>query len=139
MFVLDTNVLSDLMRTHPEPRVVAWTAGLPLGALYTTTVTQAEMLYGVQLLPAGQRRDQMDVAMRALFDEDFAGRILPFDVEAAPLCARIAASRNRDGRPISQSDAQIAAIAAGHDKTLVTRNVLDFDGTGVKIVNPWSA
>ena len=102
MIVLDTNVLSELLRAIPEPAVVRWTASQPLNTLFTTTVTQAEMLYGARLLSAGQRRRQLEQALAALFEEDFAGRVLPFDGDAAFAYAGIAAERKRSGRPISQ-------------------------------------
>lgn len=137
MIVLDTNVLSELLRTVPEAAVVRWTASQPLNTLFTTTVTQAEMLYGVKLLPAGQRRQQLEEAVATLFAEDFVGRVLSFDGEAAAVYARIAAERKRTGRPISQFDAQIAAIAQSRGGHLATRNVDDFEGCGLYIVNPW--
>jgi len=137
MIVLDTNVLSELLRAIPEPAVVRWTARQPLDTLFTTTVTQAEMLYGVKLLPAGQRREQLEEAVATLFAEDFVGRVLPFDGDAAAAYARIAAERKRTGRPISQFDAQIAAIAQSRGSHLATRNVGDFEGCVLYIVNPW--
>lgn len=137
MIVLDTNVLSELLRATPDATVVDWTAKQPLETLFTTTVTQAEMLYGVKLLPTGQRRRQLEDTVTALFDEDFAGRVLSFDGEAAAAYAEIAAQRKRIGRPISQFDAQIAAIARSRNGHLATRNVDDFAGCGLTIVDPW--
>ena len=137
MIVLDTNVLSELLRAAPDPAVVRWAASQPLETLFTTTVTQAEMLYGIKLLPAGQRRQQLEDAVTALFDEDFAGRVLPFDGEAATAYARIAAERKQSGHPISQFDAQIAAIGQTRGGRLATRNVADFERCGLDIFNPW--
>ncbi|SBT09033.1 VapC ribonuclease Y4jK [Candidatus Accumulibacter aalborgensis] len=137
MIVLDTNVLSELLRAIPEPAVVRWTASQPLNTLFTTTVTQAEMLYGARLLSAGQRRRQLEQALAALFEEDFAGRVLPFDGDAAFAYAGIAAERKRSGRPISQFDAQIAAIARSRGSYLATRNVGDFAACELQIINPW--
>lgn len=97
------------------------------------------MLYGIRILPTGQRRNQLEDAMLGLFEEDFSGRILPFDSSAALFYAEIAASRRRAGRPISQFDAQIAAIVMAWGGELATRNVTDFADTGVNVVDPWSA
>ncbi len=139
MIVLDTNVLSELLRATPEPAVVRWTASQSLDTLYTTTVTQAEMLYGVKLLPIGQRRQQLEEAVTALFEEDFIERILPFDGGAARAYAEIAADRKRNGRSMSQFDAQIAAIVQSRGGTLATRNTDDFEGCGLHIINPWQS
>lgn len=137
MIVLDTNVLSELLRAIPEPAVARWTASQPLNTLFTTTVTQAEMLYGAKLLASGQRRRQLEEALAALFEEDFAGRVLPFDGDAAVAYAGIAVERKLSGRPISQFDAQIAAIARSRGGYLATRNVGDFAACGLDIINPW--
>jgi hypothetical protein len=137
MIVLDTNVLSELMKAMPADRVMSWVASQPAASLYTTSITQAEILHGVSLLPAGKRRSAFEAAAEAMFREDFAGRILPFASDAAPLYARIAVERRRAGRPISHFDAQIAAIARLTGAAIATRNVADFEGCGVKLVDPW--
>jgi toxin FitB len=137
VIVLDTNVLSELLRAEPDPAVIDWTASQPLETLFTTTVTQAEMLYGVGLLPNGQRRRRLETAVAALFAEDFNGRVLPFDGVAATAYAVIAAERQRMGRPISQFDAQIAAITQSRGGRLATRNVVDFENCGLDTLNPW--
>jgi predicted nucleic acid-binding protein len=137
MIVLDTNVLSELLRAEPEPAVFDWTASQPLETLFTTTVTQAEMLYGVGLLPNGQRRRRLETAVAALFAEDFNERVLPFDSDAATAYAVIAAERQRMGRPMSQFDAQIAAITQSRGGRLATRNVVDFEHCGLDTLNPW--
>lgn len=137
MFVLDTNVVSELMRPAPAASVVAWVSAQPLPILYTTSVTQAEILYGLRLLPDGRRRVRLESAAEQMFAEDFADRILPFDRRAAIHYARVAAERRRRGAPISQFDAQIAAITLAAGATLATANVRDFDNCGVKLVNPW--
>lgn len=137
MFVLDTNVVSEFMRPAPDAAVVAWVSPQPLPILYTTSVTQAEILYGLRLLPQGRRRERLEAAAGQMFAEDFAGRILPFDQRAAAHYARIVAERRRQGSPVSQFDAQIAAIVLAAGATLVTANVRDFEGCGVKLVNPW--
>lgn len=139
MVILDTNVLSELLRSTPDPAVVRWTSQQPIAQVFTSTVTQAEILYGVRLLPAGRRRQKLEDAVTALFVTDFAGRVLPFDSDAALACARIAADRKQRGHPIAQLDAQIAAIARARDGQLATRNVSDFEGCGLRIVNPWLA
>jgi toxin FitB len=137
VIVLDTNVLSELLRAEPDPAVIDWTASQPLETLFTTTVTQAEMLYGVGLLPNGQRRRRLETAVAALFAEDFNGRVLPFDGVAATAYAVIAAERQRMGHPISQFDAQIAAITQSRGGRLATRNVVDFENCGLDTLNPW--
>ena len=139
MILLDTNVLSELMKPEPAESVLHWVGAQPATSLYTTSITQAEILHGVLLLPAGRRRNAFEAAAKAMFEEDFGGRILPFASDAAPLYARIAAERRRAGRPISHFDAQIAAIARVAGAALATRNVTDFDGCVVKLINPWDA
>jgi toxin FitB len=139
MIVLDTNVLSELVRPKPAPKVMAWVSAQPASSQYTTSITQAEMLHGVLLLPEGRRRAALHRAIRGIFAEDLGGRVLPFGSEAALVYAEIAASRRRLGRPISHFDAQIAAIARSAGAALATRNVADFDGCGVAIVDPWRA
>lgn len=137
--LLDTNVLSELLRGQPEPAVLHWFAGQPATALFTSAVTQAEMLLGAEQLPAGQRREKLRAALRAMFAEDFAGRIWAFDSDAAPHFAQVVDVRRRAGRPISQFDAQIAAIALQRGAALATRNTADFEGCGLALVNPWLA
>ena len=137
MIILDTNVLSELMRPTPAASVVEWTSSQAAASLYTTSITQAEILHGIMLLPSGRRRTSLEAAATALFDEDFEGRILGFGSDAAPLYARIAAGRRRAGRPISHFDAQIAAIARSAGAAVATRNVEDFEGCGVDVVDPW--
>lgn len=136
--LLDTNVLSELLRSMPEPTVLAWFAAQPADTLFVSAVTQAEMMLGARLLPTGKRRSALEAALRATFDEDFGGRILPFDSAAVPAYVDIVSDRRAAGRPISQFDAQIAAIARQHGSRLATRNVGDFEGLGVVIVNPWA-
>lgn len=139
MIVLDTNVVSELMKSAPDASVTCWVAERPANTLYTTSVTLAEILYGVQLLPAGKRRSALEAAAQAMFDEDFGGRVLPFGAEAARAYAHIAAQRRRAGQPISQFDAQIAAIASAARAGVATRNVSDYEGCGIKGLNPWEA
>lgn len=138
MIILDTNVLSELMRPTPEPSVEHWLADQPSASVFLSTITEAELRYGVMLLPAGKRQTALSGQVEAMLEEDFAGRILSFDSAAAVAYAEIAAARRQAGRPISQADAQIAAIAVSRGAALATRNVSDFEGCGVKIVNPWA-
>lgn len=138
MIVLDTNVVSELMRPAPAASVVRWVDALPATSLYTTSVTRAEILFGIALLPKGRRRDAVASAAVAMFDEDFGGRVLDFGRDAALAFASIASARRRAGRPIAGFDAQIAAIARSVGAALATRNVDDFEGTGLEVVDPWS-
>jgi predicted nucleic acid-binding protein len=137
MIVLDTIVLSETLRSAPAPEVMAWMASQPSSALFTTTITRAELLYGVQLLPDGRRKVGFLSAIHGIFDQDLAGQVLSFDDAAADAFARVAASRKLAGQPISQFDAMIAAIAESRGATLATRNSKDFNDCGVELINPW--
>lgn len=138
MIVLDTNVVSELMAPTPSEAVLAWMSGQQaLDDLFITTITVAEILYGVELLPKGKRRERLLHEAEAMFAEDFAARILSFEEQAARIFAQIAASRRAKGRPIPSLDAQIAAISRAHAATLATRNTADFEGCGVRLINPW--
>ena len=114
MIVLDTNVVSEVLRPAPEPRVLAWLGEQPANSVFTTAITQGEILYGIRLLADGQRPRKLWDAAIAIFSDDFAGRVLSFDSEAAAAYAEIGASRRASGRPISQFDATIAAITRSH-------------------------
>lgn len=138
MILLDTNVISELMRPRPDPGVERWIAAKMATDLYISAITEAELRYGVEILSTGQKRQQLQAALSGMLEEDFAGRILPFDSAAAIAYAAIAADRRRGARPISQMDAQIAAIARSIGAPLATRNVADFDNCGIVILNPWS-
>ncbi|MCC5628168.1 type II toxin-antitoxin system VapC family toxin [Nostoc sphaeroides CHAB 2801] len=137
MIILDTNVLSELMKPKKSEIVRSWAAQQSLMSLFTTTITQAEILYGIALLPAGKRREELSKAAQLMFSEDFARRVLPFDQAAAVAFANIASQRRHKGNPISQADAQIAAICYTHAATIATRNFSDFEGCGISIINPW--
>lgn len=139
MIVLDTNIVSELLGPRPDPGVVEWVEALPLTSVFTTAVTQSEILYGIAILPPGQRRTSLEEAVRGIFDEDMAGRVLPFDGTAAEHYAAIAAARRAAGQPISQLDAQIAAISRSRGGRLATRNLRDFVDCGLELVDPWSA
>jgi predicted nucleic acid-binding protein len=139
MFVLDTNVLSELMRARGAMAVVEWTNALPPSDLFTTALNQAEILYGLAIMPKGRKRADRIMRADEMFADDFRGRILPFDERAAGHYADIAATRERLGRPIQPVDAQIAGIARAHGMTVVTRDVGDFAGCGINVVNPWAS
>lgn len=138
MIVLDTNVLSELLRARPADNVKRWAQIQPSSTLFTTAICRAEILYGLALLPKGRRRADLSQAVDALFDRKLAGRILAFDSAAARVYADLVAVRRSTGRPIGQTDAQIAAIAVSHGASVATRNVTDFADCGVAIVDPWS-
>lgn len=138
MILLDTNVLSEFMRLQPAAQVVAWLDRQAAHAPYISAVSRAEIELGLALMPPGKRQAGIAQAARAMFEEDFAGRCLPFDDVAASHYAGIVASRSRLGRPISAEDAQIAAIALAHEMAVATRNVKDFDGIdGLIVIDPW--
>src|SRR5579864_108376 len=137
MIILDTNVLSEVMRPAPSARVLDWLAKESALSVFTTTIAMAEILYGIELLPKGRRRAALASAAEAMFEEDFAGRILPFDSDAARVFPKIAGARRASGRPITQLDAQIAAIAQSRGAAIATRNTSDFEECGVMVVNPW--
>jgi toxin FitB len=137
MIVIDTNVLSELLKPEPHPGVESWIRQYPLGSVFITTITEAEVLYGVALLPGGKRKEILEVSTHTLFTQIFSGRILSFDSEAARAYAKIASVRQKSGFPISQFDAQIAAITHAHSARLVTRNTVDFRDCGIEVINPW--
>ena len=139
MIVLDTNVVSELMRPVPEPSVAAWMEERDGVALFLTAVSEAELRYGVAAMAVSRRRDVLSAALDAMLLQDFAGRVLPFDSAAARAYATIAAGRRAAGRPVGQSDAQIAAIARSRSMAVATRNLRDFEGMGVELINPWAA
>lgn len=137
MFLIDTNVISELMRATPAPSVLNWFSTLDPSTLYLSAVTEAELRTGIAILPAGQRREGLKAALDATIAVDFEGRILPFDTDAAKTYAEIAAGRRSSGRPIADADCQIAAIARAAGMPVATRNTRDFEGCGVDVINPW--
>ena len=139
MIILDTNVLSEIMRVNPAPPVAEWVVRQIRSEIFTTAITEAEIFFGIQLLPLGKRRDSLLLAAEAILADDFAGRILPFDSAAARAYSIIATQRRASGRPISDLDAQIAAIARTQKGALSTRNVSDFENCGIELINPWQA
>lgn len=137
--ILDTNVVSELMRPEPHPAVFAWVAARPRTTLFTTSVCQAEVLYGIAALPEGRRRRGLAAAARAVFEEDFAGRVLAFGPAAAPHYARIVAGRRALGRPMEAFDALIAAIALAAGVGVATRDLDGFAGCGLPtLIDPWT-
>jgi len=138
MIVLDTNVLSALMRDTPHPAVVQWLDNQPAESIWTTSITVFEIRTGIGFLEHGRRRKQLDEMFSQLLAEDLNGRVQSFDLTAALAAGTIAASRQRVGRAVEIRDVQIAGIAAARHASVATRNTRHFDGTGVELVNPWN-
>lgn len=126
------------MKPAPSPAVESWLRRQATSELFTTAVTQAEILYGAALLPKGKRRSSLEAAVTSIFEYDFSTRILPFDAEAAFLFAKVMVLRRAGGRPMAAFDAQIAAIALSRKAELATRDTADFEGCGVTLRNPWT-
>lgn len=138
MIVLDTNVISELMRREPDPKVLAWVAAQPRALLATTHITEAEILYGIAALPEGRRRTALLAAAEAMFAEDFIGRILPFGAAAAARYPGIVVARRRAGNPIEGFDALIAATALAAGASVATRDTGGFMGCGLTLIDPWT-
>lgn len=137
MIILDTNVISEIFRREPEPRVVAWLESLT-GDVAITSITLSELLAGVRRLPTGRRREELTRRIDAAIAPFRGSRaVLPFDEVAADRYADVLVARENKGAPISTADAQIAAICLAHGATCATRNMKDFQYTGVKLVDPW--
>lgn len=141
MYIIDTNVASELIGHSrvQEPNVVSWFGAQRMGDMYLTAVNQAELMYGIALMPIGKRSSSLQSATERWLASGFLERILPFDDDASLVYAQIAATRRLSGQPIGTADCQIAAITRVRNAVLVTRNVRDFEGTGIEIVNPWIA
>jgi len=138
VIVLDTNVLSEALRPKPASGVIDWLDSEPAQALFTTAITEAELLYGVALLTAGGRKRLLQSAIAQILAERFVGRILPFDRAAARAFADIAVMRRRAGLPITEADARIAAIARSRGARLATRDTGGFVGCGLELIDPWA-
>lgn len=137
IYVLDTNVVSEIMRERPDPDVVARLATLDDSAWHITSITEAELRHGLALLPAGRKRERVGVALTALLSQDFAGRIIAFDSAASVYYADLMALCRKLGKPLQVQDAMIAACCLAQVATLVTRDTRDFEGLGLAMVNPW--
>ena len=139
MIILDTNVISELMKPVREQLVVEWANSQMQDDLYMTTITEAELWFGVAIMPAGRRREQTATAVQGMIEQYFHDRVLVFDREAAREHASLAARRQRAGRPVPLKDSLIAAIALSQQAAVATRDVRHFEGVGVEIINPWIA
>jgi hypothetical protein len=137
VILLDTNVLSALMRHEADPVVVSWLDSQPPQSIWTTAITVFEIRFGLEILADGRRRRQLEEAFARALEEDFEGRVLPFDQPAALAAGTIAAEQRRQGRPVEIRDVQIAAIAAARKAALATRNIRHFEGIGITLVDPW--
>jgi predicted nucleic acid-binding protein len=139
MLLLDTNILSAIMGTQPVPEVAFWMADKAIDDLFTTSISQAEILSGLAIMPDSRRRRGLEAAARAMFLHDFDGRVLPFDTEAAAAYADLFAARRAAGRPAAPLDLMIAAIARSQGASVVTRDIGGFHGCGLTLINPWEA
>ena len=139
MILLDTNVISEQMRTEPSLQILTWFKNYSSEQLFLSTITEAELLRGIVILPDGKLKSAKTALLGEILQIDFVGRILPFESKAANHYAEIYAARKTLGRPISTFDCMIAAIARANDCKLATRNVSDFEYCGVEIVDPWAA
>ena len=138
MIVLDTNVVSEPSQARPCKVVIDWFAAQDASQLFTTTPTEAELQYGLALMPAGRRRDELEKALQHFLATELDQRILPFDGVAAREFGAVAAARRKAGLQIKVFDSQIAAIARAHRAAVATRDVADFEHSGVAIINPWN-
>ncbi|HVT05409.1 MAG TPA: type II toxin-antitoxin system VapC family toxin [Thermoanaerobaculia bacterium] len=139
MILLDTNVFSALMRRDADRSVIAWLDGQPAESIWTSSITVFEVRLGLEILVSGRRRRLLEEAFTKALEEDFEGRVLPFDESAAQAAAGIAAARRRAGRTVEIRDVQIAGIAAARKATVATRNLRHFEGLGLALIDPWSA
>jgi predicted nucleic acid-binding protein len=139
MILLDTNVVSEPMRPRPDRKVLAWLDAQPAESLYLSTVSLAELLFGIESLPAGKRRTMLAAVLHEQVVALFAERIVPFDLAAAEAYAPIVTRARRHGYPIAVVDAQIAAIAASRQFVVATRDEAPFHAAGVPVINPWIA
>ena len=136
MFVLDANVVSELMRPAPEPPIASWITAHAASSLYLTAISEAVLRCGLAVMPSGKRRDGLVAGLERMLRTGFANRTLPFDSPAARAYAEVAAARRAAGRSISQPDGRIAATARSRGAAIATRSVRDFNGTGVEVIDP---
>ena len=139
MFVLDTNVVSELMRPVPDPVVASWVANRATASLFLTAVSEAGLRFGPAVMPPGRRRDGLAAGLERMLQPGFTNRVLPFDSAAARAYAEIAAARRAAGRPVSHPDNQLAAIAHSRGMVVATRNIRDFEDLGIALINPWTS
>lgn len=137
MIILDTNVLSALMRVAPDARVIAWLDNQPADSIWITSITLFETRFGFGILPAGRRRRALEAAFARVLEEDLENRVVDFDAAAAAAAAALATGRHRAGQPVELRDTQIAGIAIARRATLATRNVRHFVDLDVPVVDPW--
>jgi len=138
MIIFDTNVLSELMKSRPDSSVAAWLKRQNPDDIFTTTISEAEIHYGLALLSEGKRRKELSAAVKAMFTDDMDGRVLVFDSTAAEAYGLIMVERRAAGRPISIPDAMVASVAKAFEASVATRNVRDFEGCGISIIDPWA-
>jgi predicted nucleic acid-binding protein len=138
VILLDTNVISALMRRDADDVVLTWLDSQPPESIWTTSITVFEIRFGLEILASGRRRRALEDAFNAVIEQDFEGRIVGFDEDTAQAAARFAAERRRLGRTIETRNVQIAGIAAARRAALATRNVRHFDGLGLELIDPWS-
>ena len=137
IYVLDTNVLSEVMKAEPHPSVAAWLRACPPEAMFTTAISRAEIVYGIRRLPDGAKRRRLERAAMAMLTMEFQGRTLAFDAEAADIYAELRIVRAQAGRPLAAEDGMIAAIARVRGATVVTRDAGGFERCGITLVDPW--
>ena len=139
MIILDTNVVSELMRVDPQPEVLEWLNLQVSSEVFVSAITEGEIRRGIAIIPTGRRQRSLAEAADRTFNEDFVRRILPFDSQAAKVYAVIFAARRAAGRPITEPDCQIAAIASSLGAAVATRDSGGFEGCGIEVINPWTA
>ena len=137
MVILDTNVISELMKPLPEPSVLARLRKIDQASTYTTSITAAELWYGAKRAADGQKKRDLEASIAQILGQEFAGRILPFDSDAAEVFAEIMVSLKKQGQNPDIADMQIAAIAKSRDFSVVTRNIKHFEPSGVVLIDPW--
>jgi predicted nucleic acid-binding protein len=139
VILLDTNVISAFIRPEPDEAVMSWLDSQPPESMWTTSISVYELRFGVELLAVGRRRQLLDEALTKALEDDFDGRVIPFDVAAAQAAGRIGAARRQLGRTIEVRDVQIAGIAIARKATICTRNIRHFEDLGIDLIDPWSA
>lgn len=139
LLVLDTNVLSELMKAVPDERVLRWFDAHATAEFATTAINEAELLSGIALLPEGRKKRRLADATKAMIRDELGGRVFAFDSNAADALAMIVRSRTRKGKPIDFQDACIAGICKARGASILTRDRIGFDATGIVVIDPWTA